>query len=146
MKMKRGLLIAFSMVIVTTQSFPASQAIDCRATEPIRAEPPQDPDADSFGDGPWFRNADQTIWAWAGPGGWKSSLSGIKVLWIRPERTNLMIVGRRLDETAPPLSVDVPSGYPRSFQPTRLMIRSPGCWEISATAGASQLRFATAVR
>jgi hypothetical protein len=68
------------------------------------------------------------------------------VLWIRPEGKNLTIGGRRLDERAAPLSVDMPNGYPRSFQPTRLVIQSPGCWEISATVGTSQPTFVTAVR
>ena len=147
MRIQAGLLITFVIfTVLTIQQAPASQAIDCRTTASIRAEPPQNPDADPFGDGPWFINGDRTIWAWAGPSGWQSSATGIKVLWIRPEGKNLTIAGRRLDEPAPPLSVEVPNGYPRSFQPTRLMIRSPGCWQISATVGTSDLTFVAAVR
>jgi hypothetical protein len=147
MRMKAGSLITFAIIsVLTVQHVPARQASDCRATEPIKAEPPRDPDADRFGEGPWFINGDRTIWAWAGPTGWESSPTGIKVLWIRPEGKNLKIAGRRLDQTAAPLSVDVPNGYQRSFQPTRLVIQSPGCWEISATVGTSQLTFVTAVR
>jgi hypothetical protein len=54
----------------------------CPATEAIRAEPPRDPNADPFGLGPWYVNADRTVWA-----GWDAvrmvvGPEGNKVLWI----------------------------------------------------------------
>src|SRR5437867_12811465 len=35
----------------------------CPVTDAIWAEPPRDPHADPFGMGPWYINADRTIWA-----------------------------------------------------------------------------------
>lgn len=146
MKIGIGLLIILMMGAVTTRTGVAGQPSGCRADEPVNAEPPPDPEADAFGNGPWFVNADRTIWAWSGPRGWTASPKGIKVLWIRPPGTNLTVTGKRLDEVAPPLSALPASGYTRSFQPTQIFVPSPGCWEISASAGPSRLLFVTMVK
>jgi hypothetical protein len=117
----------------------------CAATEPIRAEPPRDANADPFGTGPWYVNADRSIWA-----GWDAvrmvaGEKGNKVLWIRPQGTQLVVSGRRLDAEAPPLKARIPCCYPTGFQASGLMFFSGGCWEISAKAGASTLTFVTRV-
>jgi hypothetical protein len=91
-------------------------------------------------------NADRTIWA-----GWDvsrliSGEEGNKVLWIRPQGTQLEIVGKRLDSDAEPLKSRIPCCYPTGFQPTRLFFPSPGCWQVTATAGDNKLTFITKVR
>src|SRR5688572_23229930 len=69
----------------------------CSATEAIQAKPPDDPNADPFGYGPWRINQDRTIWATWGIDQLKAGPKGNKVLWIRPAGTQLTVSGRRLD-------------------------------------------------
>jgi len=89
---------------------------DCRTTDAVPAEPPRDRSADAFGSGPWYVNADRTIWA-----GWdavrmRAGKRGNKVLWIRPAGTQLTVSGRRLDADAPPMKPTIPCCYPTGFQ------------------------------
>ena len=123
----------------------------CPVTETIRAEPPPDPNYSygpqqgSFDLGPWYINADRTIWA-----GWdavrmKAGPQGNKVLWIRPQGTQLTVSGRRLDSDAPPARAEIPCCYPTGFQASGLYFPTEGCWEISAKAGRSELTFVTHV-
>jgi hypothetical protein len=118
--------------------------ISCTVTQPIEAKPPNDPNADAFGNGPWYINSDRTIWAgWDAPRmreGWN------KILWIRPEGTELRVSGSRLDAEAPPLTARIPCCYPTGFQASGLTFPSAGCWEIKATAGSSELTFVTEVK
>ena len=121
------------------------QPSTCPATEAIRAEPPRDPNADPFGLGPWYVNADRSIWA-----GWDAvrmvaGPKGNKVLWIRPQGTQLTISGRRLDANASPATATIPCCYPTGFQATGLAFPTEGCWQISAKAGTSALTFITRV-
>lgn len=117
----------------------------CPVTDAIWAEPPRDPNADPFGMGPWYISADRTIWA-----GWDAVRmvacpEGNKVLWIRPQGTQLTVSGRRLDANAGPASATIPCCYPTGFQASGLMFPTEGCWEISAKAGTSELTFVTRV-
>jgi hypothetical protein len=117
----------------------------CLATEAIRAEPPRDPNADPFGLGPWYVNADRSIWA-----GWDAvrmvaGPKGNKVLWIRPQGTQLTVSGRRLDAEAPPATATIPCCYPTGFQASGLAFPTEGCWQISARARTSELTFITRV-
>ena len=70
------------------------------------------PNADPWGVGRWYVNADRTIWAGsvrmvAGP-------NGNQVLWIR-----------------------LPCRYSTGFQASGLAFPTEGCWQISARAGTS---------
>ena len=135
-------LVVFSSV--TTRAI-SEQAPPCRPTEAVRAEPPPDRNADPFGTGPWYVNADRTIWA-----GWdavrmKAGKKGNKVLWIRPAGSQLIVSGRRLDSDASPMTARVPCCYPTGFQASGLAFPTDGCWEITALAGKSQLAFVTLV-
>ena len=56
---------------------------ECQLSELVLAEPPRDPNADPFGRGPWYVNADRSIWAGWLAGRWVSGTNGNKVLWIR---------------------------------------------------------------
>ena len=142
-------LFVIGFVILSPAGFgtdAAEQPSPCLATETIRAEPPRDPNADPFGVGPWYVNADRTIWA-----GWDAvrmiaGPRGNKVLWIRPQGTQLTIAGRRLDADASPAKATIPCCYPTGFQASGLAFPTEGCWQISAKAGTSELTFVTRVR
>ncbi|MBI4483752.1 MAG: hypothetical protein HY652_12805 [Acidobacteria bacterium] len=101
--------------------------------------------ADPFGPGPWYINADRAIWAGPGAGSWVSGKKGNKVIWIRPQGTQLQVTGRRLDAGAPPLKARIPCCYPTGFQVTGLFFPTPGCREVIAEASSSELKFVTKV-
>ncbi len=107
----------------------------------------------------WYANADRTIWAtfW----GWdfvrrgsdepdsKTGYEpGQKVLWYKPTDYALTVTGRRIDGAAPPLVYDIArEPRPRGpIQPSRVYFPAPGCWEINAKAGSSELRFVVLVK
>lgn len=118
---------------------------DCPVTEAVKDEPPKDPNADPFGLGYWYINADRTIWAGA-PESLSWGTGGEKVIWIRPQGTQLEVNGQRLDGQAPPLDVGIPCCYPTGFQVTGMTFPTSGCWEVTARAGKSELRFVTWVK
>ena len=121
---------------------PAASA--CKPTRPEIAQPAKDPGADPFPNGRWYINADRTIWA-----GWDAAnltQGRNKVLWIRPQGTDLEISGRRLDSEASPLVASIPCCYPTGFQATGLTFPTAGCWEVKAKAGSSALTFVTLVK
>ncbi len=117
----------------------------CRITDAVRAEPPSDRNADPFGSGPWYVNADRTMWAGADVVRMRAGSKGNKVLWIRPAGTQLTVTGRQLDAEAPPAKATIPCCYPTGFQASGLAFPTAGCWEITAVAGAHQLIFVTKV-
>ena len=117
----------------------------CNVTQPIQDQPPDDPNADPFGYGDWYINADRSMWAMLQPGRpWR--VGGEKVLWIRPAGTELTVEGKRLDAEAPPLRAEIPCCYPTGFQVSGLHFPTEGCWEVIATAGNHELRFVTQVQ
>jgi hypothetical protein len=66
--------------------------------------------------------------------------------WRAIPGEQLTVEGRRLDAEAAPLSASIPDGYERSqFQATGLIFPTPGCWEVTGTAGAASLTFVTRV-
>ena len=143
--MRAVILMSLLTLPLATCGTGVTEPNSCPATEAMRAEPPRDPNADPFGSGPWYVNADRTIWA-----GWDAvrmvaGPKGNKVLWIRPQGTHLTVSGRRLDSQAPPANADIPCCYPTGFQASGLFFPTEGCWEISAKAGKSELTFVTQV-
>ena len=127
----------------TPQPTPTSQptaGYKCPTTVAIEDQPPDDPNADPFGFGPWFINADRTMWAYL-DGGWTAGKDGNKVLWIRPPGTQLLVSGRRLDGEAMPLRADIPCCYTTGFQVTGLYFPTSGCWEVTAEAEENHLQF-----
>ncbi len=118
---------------------------DCPITQAIKDQPPKDPHADPFALSYWYINADRTLWvslsdnqSWA--------TGGEKVIWIRPQGTQLVVSGQRLDGEAPQLQAHIPCCYPTGFQVTGLTFPTGGCWEVTAQAGKSELRVITWVR
>jgi len=57
-------------------------------------------------------------------------------------RGQLMISGRRLDVDSPPAFGEIPEGYgDMGFQASAIVFPTPGCWEVTARAGAAHMRF-----
>jgi hypothetical protein len=115
----------------------------CPVSKTVKDEPPKDPNADRFGFGDWYVNADRTIWV--RNNSWKAGSDGNKVIWIRPAGTKLVITGRRIDAPASPPRATADRGYPTGFTVTGLYFESPGCWELTAKAGSKELHFVTEV-
>jgi hypothetical protein len=126
------------------------------ATSPVtRDTAPFEPNTDPVGPTDWYINVDRTLWAGPVPaGGWSSGgtlysgtreIKGQKTYWVRPAGTQLTIVGRRLDASAPPVEAHVPCCFPSGFQIVGLFFPQEGCWEVTAKAGNGELRFVTNV-
>jgi hypothetical protein len=117
----------------------------CPVTPPLWRKPPEDaavlnePQA-----GPYYVNADRSIWAAAprqAEAAWRAGEEGVKVGWFRPAGAVLAISGQRTDGAAPLLDSHVPCCYPTRFQATGLIFPAPGCWQITAQAAGSELSF-----
>ena len=69
------------------------------------------------------------------------------MLWLRPAGTDLTLSGERLDAASPaPLGARIPCCYPTGFQISSLTFPEPGCWKVTAKAGARELSFVTIVK
>lgn len=117
----------------------------CPVTEPVFDQPPDDPNADPFGEGPYFRNAARSLWVSAPPPDRRWHAGGSKVAFIRPAGTDVEVSGRRLDGEAPPLHAELPCCYPTGFQVGGLTFPTEGCWEVNVRAGDEELVFTTLV-
>jgi hypothetical protein len=141
------ILMAFAARLYSTgataPALAGGQAPKCEASPLFRAEPPQDVNADRFGEGPWYINTDRTIWAGWDAGRWHAGRN--KVLWIRPAGTRLRVEGERVDRAAPPLVANIPNGYSTGFQASALFFPTEGCWRVHATSGEHELTFVTNV-
>jgi hypothetical protein len=135
-----GLLPGQSAATQPTNTEPRTTA--CSVSSTVRYQPPRDANAGPVGVGDWYVNADRTICVRAK---FRAGTSGNKTYWVRPPGTNLTIIGRRLDASGPLLHADVPCCYSTGFQIAHLTFSSPGCWEVSAKAGDSELKFVTEV-
>jgi hypothetical protein len=115
----------------------------CEVSLPVRAIPPQDARAGPFSEGPWYINADRTIWA-----GWRTTQSTVgrnMIVWIRPAGTKLLVEGERLDGEAPPLTAQIPCCYTSGFQMSVIVFPTAGCWRVRASAGDYRLTFVVAI-
>lgn len=143
----KGILLCIALVAWTLSSAApdgSSPSASCAISDTVRETPPRDPNAEPFGSGPWYVNADRSIWA-----GWDAvrmkAGRGNKVLWIRPAGTELVVSARKLDGQSGSFEAEIPCCYPTGFQASGLRFSEPGCWEISAKAGNSSLTFVTRV-
>src|SRR5262245_42217459 len=93
-----GILLGTCAFAATRSEVAVPAQTRCAVSKTILAEPPKAPNADRFGHGDWFVNADRTIWV--AKQRWQAGDDGNKVLWIRPAGTNLVISGKRLDGEA----------------------------------------------
>jgi hypothetical protein len=151
-----GFLCILAVGMEAAAQSPSEQA-SCAASPLIRDTAPRDANADPGGPAEdWYINADRTIWAGPVPaGGWpsggtlysgKGTVKGQKTYWVRPKGTQLVIDGRRLDASGPPVEAHIPCCYPTGFQIVALLFSTEGCWEVHAKAGDSELRFVTQVK
>ncbi len=113
----------------------------CPVTPPT-TERPADANTASFSRA-WYRSPDGMIWA-SQSEHWFAG-DGNKVLWAKPSGSRLRVSGRRIDGPAPPLEAQLPDGYPGGYQASGLLFAISGCWEITAQADNSLLRFVAAV-
>ena len=153
-------LAAFLLLIVAAvfqSAFGQStQSQSCAASPKIFDIAPADPGADPVGPTNWYINEGRTMWAGPVPeSGWPSGgtlfsggavVKGQKTYWVRPRGTQLVISGRRLDASAPPVEAHIPCCYTSGFQIVGLFFPTEGCWEVTAKAGDNELRFVTLIR
>ena len=124
---------------------------DCPFTQPVWLKPPEDAavmNPPQFGY--YFMNADHSILASA----WwfeneayplRAGKDGNKVGWFRPAGADLEITGQRLDAEAPPLEAHASCCYPTRFQASGVYFPTEGCWEVTARAAGSLLKFVVKV-
>src|ERR1700680_4721178 len=70
--------------------------------------------------------------------------SGNKVVLIRPAGTKIIVSGRRLESTVPPLKA-TDDHSSSGFTVLGIYFPTEGCWEVNAKAGDSQIKFVTQV-
>lgn len=135
--------IAWMTVACAANREPTSLA-DCQVTIANRSTPPgESPQAGDHGEG--------GLWTSLWPkgtvvaDGTQIATDGsihMKWPWWRGVDApgQLQVEGRRLDGDSAPLVAEVNPNYGDSgFQPTTLIFPTPGCWEITATAGSARL-------
>jgi hypothetical protein len=143
-----GAEITPSAPLTVTEALPPSDisrveptSFNCPVSGWVITPAPDDPNADPFGNGPWFINADRTIWMPLHA----MNVGDNKLGWLRPAGSTSEVSGRRLDAEAPPIAYHSPGGYFTGFEVGGLTIPTEGCWEVTARAGESTLTFVVEV-
>ena len=113
------------------------QSERCPVGTPTLATPPDSKYRDPLPHGAYFVSADRLIWAEVVQ--WR--IGDQKVRWIKPDGSQLVVQGRRLDGDAAPLWAAIGDGYVGDFQASRLTFPTSGCWEVEARANESFLQF-----
>lgn len=86
----------------------------------------------------WFGSSDGKLWASKPPRYYEGDN---KVLWERPG-DSLEVLGHPLGTSEPSVRASIPGGYTGfTYQASGISFPVPGCWEITARAGDSVLRF-----
>ena len=148
-------VVVFTVLATGAHAAPMPDQLAACPASPVAWDvAPSDPNADPVGPGHWYINADRTIWVAVPEGGWPpggqgftggGAVKGQKTYWVRPQREQLTITGRRLDGDGG-VEATIPCCYTSGFQIVALHFPASGCWEVSAKAGASELTFVTSVR
>ncbi len=112
----------------------------CNVTKPIW-EPPK-LKVVKLGYRDWIVNDHRTIWFPYDK--WVSGDNGNKVVLIRPAGTKIIVSGRRLESTVPPLKA-TDDHSSSGFTVLGIYFPTEGCWEVNAKAGDSQIKFVTQV-
>jgi hypothetical protein len=123
-----------------------SSSATCVESETVREEAPRAAGADPFGSGPWYVNADRTIWVGWGSGPPWVKGENKKVVWLKPPGKSLVISGRRLDGDAEQLITQTGGYTSFGYEMTNLFFPTKGCWEITGKAGTTSFTFVTRVR
>lgn len=85
----------------------------------------------------WYASADRKMWA-SKPE--RFYVRGNKVLWERPTGQQLHVTGHPRGAPDVSLNASIPAGYETlDYQASGIDFPLAGCWDISATAGSSQL-------
>ncbi len=134
---------------------PIPSAHNCPVTPHVVGYPATGP----RGNGDWYANADRTIWAtfWGWDFVYRPPLPlaqrppgyrpGHKVLWVKPKGQLIIVTGRRIDGHAPALVYEsADPGRLDEIQPSGVYFPSPGCWQVNARAGVSELRLILLVK
>lgn len=141
----------FASVLAACATSAISASSTCPLTEPSWLKPDEDAavlNTPEFGH--YFVNDDRSIWASA----WwtnqeehylRAGDEGIKMGWFRPAGAKLEITGHRLDAKNEILEAHAPCCYPTRFQATGISFPSAGCWEVTARAAKSELKFVVRV-
>jgi hypothetical protein len=125
-------------------SAPAVPVQSCPETPTVRATAPPTNNAGALGDGPWWVNADRTLWMQSATGPWHTGYNQ-KNMMIKPTAVRPTLSGTRLDAPAPPMEVRWVPQLDFEFQTMGLTFPTEGCWRITATAGDRELSFVTIV-
>jgi hypothetical protein len=155
--MRTSVAARFGLILMLTVSLSACTvdssltptpptAVACAVTLPGPVPADQPWRESLFGSGSAYGN--QGLWVGGlGEGGRiPFEPDGRKLAWWRVVPGPLRITGHRLDASAAPLRSAVPSGYgDRGFQSSGVYFSTPGCWEITGTAGSARLTFVTLV-
>jgi len=117
--------------------------LQCEVTPSIQMVKTKTVEKQALGNGPWFINEDQTLWA-----NDQTYVAGraVTTIWMRPANTELHITARRLDSDAPRLEAGPAAPFETGFVGIGLAFPSAGCWEVTGTAGESTLTFITRVQ
>jgi hypothetical protein len=77
----------------------------------------------------------------------KKGVLWMKFPWWRGPGVSgrLQVIGTRLDATVPPLQLQMSDYGPTGFQASALGFSTPGCWEVTGSAGSAKLTFVTRV-
>ena len=111
----------------------------------VLATPPPTNNAGTLGEGPWWVNADRTLWMQSATGPWHAGYNQ-KNMMVKPTGVTPAISGTRIDAPAPSMEVRWVPQLHFEFQTMGLTFPTEGCWTITATAGSHELSFITAVR
>jgi hypothetical protein len=126
---------------------PANESSQCDTTKPNGNAPPGERPSSNFhgGAGIWtvLWPDGRVVFEPGGPGFVLEDGSlAMKFPWWRGVKGKLIIEGRRLDSSAPPLRANIPDGYgDTGFQATSLIFSTPGCWEVTGRVGKASLTF-----
>ncbi|MBA2520948.1 MAG: hypothetical protein H0V24_14895 [Chloroflexia bacterium] len=126
---------------------PATAFVDCPVTPPVLADPPEPEQPEgmrrnSLGLAWWYISDDGLLWVGAEP---YRETGGGKVLWLKPIGATLTVTGHSLDTERSTLTAQIPDGYPGDYQASGIFFPTAGCWEVTARADDSVLRFVTHV-
>ena len=122
----------------------AGPAPGCAETPTVRATPPPTNNAGSLGDGPWWVNADRTLWMQSATGPWHAGYNQ-KNMMVKPAGAAPTIAGTRIDAPAPPMEVRWVPQVHAEFQTMGLTFPADGCCKVTATTGDQQISFVTIV-
>jgi hypothetical protein len=130
---------------------------ECPVTRPNHHSPPHGSEALPPGFAPlWYGNSSVGTALWpegqviVRPGGPGAVLDDgalrMKFLWVKRPGLRLQISGARVDDSSVVLRVQANDEFTaQGIQPSYLIFPTPGCWRVTAKAGAETLSFVTAV-